>query len=74
MTDYTDLLSKVRELKSNQNRFKKEKRLIANMKMLVKDSHELTNIPKGSSSRTRESGKHYATIDNSSNNQKNSKQ
>ena len=42
MTDHSDLLAKVRELKANQKKVKKEKRLLTNMKMLVKDSHELT--------------------------------
>lgn len=42
--DYSDLLAKVRDLKANQNKVKKEKRLLTNMKMLVKDSHELTSI------------------------------
>lgn len=43
MNDYSDLLAKVRELKANQNKFKKEKRLITNMKLLVKDTHDLTS-------------------------------
>jgi len=44
VSDYSDLLAKVRDLKANQNKVKKEKRLLTNMKMLVKDSHELTSI------------------------------
>ena len=37
--NYTELHDKVRELKANQRRFQKEKRLITNMKMLIKDTH-----------------------------------
>jgi len=44
VSDYSDLLAKVRDLKANHNKVKKEKRLLTNMKMLVKDSHELTSI------------------------------
>ena len=41
VNDYTDLLAKVRKLKTKHNKYKKEKKLITNMKMLVKDSNGL---------------------------------
>ena len=42
VNDYTDLLAKVRKLKIKHKQYKKEKKLIVNMKMLVKDSNGLS--------------------------------
>ena len=36
--NYTELHAKVRELKANQRKLQKDKRLVTNMKMLVKDT------------------------------------
>lgn len=67
MTDCSDLLAKVRELKVNQNKFKKEKRLITNMKLLVKDSNQLTAATATAQAKPQQqvitSPTHFATID-----------
>ena len=51
--DYSDLLAKVRELKQNQSKVRKEQRLITNMKMLVKDTQKLTSQASATSAKTK---------------------
>lgn len=65
MGDYSDLLAKVQELKKSQSKHKKEKRLVKNMKMLVKDSNELSQIAAGGVFKGRKKTDYFATFDHS---------
>ena len=50
--NYTELHAKVREMKANQRKLQKDKRLVTNMKMLVKDTQAnpmLSEVLKGGS-------------------------